>query len=80
MYMGTEITCLKMFTVVLVPTTLKLEKTQMSINSELDKQIYTHTMEIYIAVKIDTPNIDGIMLNERLQYDSIHKKLKNRQN
>ena len=78
--MGTEITCLKMFTVVLVPTTLKLEKTQMSINSELDKQIYTHTMEIYIAVKIDTPNIDGIMLNERLQYDSIHKKLKNRQN
>ena len=78
--MGTEITCLKMFTVVLVPTTLKLEKTQMSINSELDKQIYTHTMEIYIAVKIDTPNIDGIMLHERLQYDSIHKKLKNRQN
>lgn len=34
-----------MFTVVLVPTTLKLEITQMSINSGLDKQIYTHTME-----------------------------------
>ena len=63
-----------------VPTALKLEITKMSINSGMDKQIYTHTMEICIAVKIDTPNIDGIMLNERIQYDSIHKKRNNRQN
>lgn len=46
--MSTGILCLKMF---LVALSLTPKTTQISINSGMNKQIYGHTVEIYIAMK-----------------------------